>query len=615
MDNTDEKHWKSWLGESYSQKLINIREKVTWLCNNNKRDLPFFTPHGVDHFQAVEDIIHKLIPKKKYLDLSEKERFFLLASAWLHDVGMLPDLVEKYLPAGSRGKPNEIRNKHHVLSEKCIVGKYAELGVDQFHKEALGKLCRYHRKQEDINTCDKELPVNNDRVRLRLLSAYLRLADALDISASRVPDGPYSMCLTYDIPIESKIHWIKSRIIHSIDVDFTTHKIQIIFKEPRFDVSQLDENIKLFMRVKLQSIIRMVLDDLKSELFSIADVLIKEGITFYLDIEHKVSPFEVTNQMEIDLREMVLNYDIMMAPSASKLLEMILISVANILGYSLYRDTDGTIKLYDFQIYDGYQKKLKEFLNYLTENPLKKRSCHLGLHKLVRILKERIDDKQETDREEILNVILELYRDHYAHRKKIRVNSRNIFMNELMSLYNKKNEFNVLLYGYSEMVSTVLCGFREALIEHAYRDKRFEEIRGSRREYIISKKINIFVCEGQPKTQSSYGDHLIYHDGTQYCLHLRRRNFCNIALIPDIVAGHVIESMPIHLVIVGANGINDQYFRHSAGHSSIINLAREYRSRQENDLNEPSSSCWYAQARNTCLKAIRSILTWGKLIP
>jgi len=579
--------WDNWLADPYSQKLIKIRAKVSELFkeHEDKKTLPFYTPHGVDHSRAVEDLIHKLIPDERYKELTEKERFLLLASAWLHDIGMLPAVAEEFRPALC-GKPQEIRNYHHELSERYIVEHYARVGVDEFDKDVLGKLCRFHRKREDINACDEKLSVQKEPVRLRLLASYLRLADALDISVSRTPAGPYSMCLTYGIPIESKIHWIKSRIIHDIEINYKTNKILIAFREPRFDTPRLDEGTIKFLMEKLRSIITMVLEDLRGELFSVANVLIKGGVTFFLEIDYVLYDCAVDTQMQIDIREMVLNYDIMIAPNASKLLEMILISVANILGYSLYRNNKGETEVNDFKASENTTSRLNEFLNYLMEDLLKTRSCHLGLLKLVETLQKMIGKKHEINRVALMSEIEKLFTAHHDYRRKIRASSRKYFAREILNTFEEKHEINVLLYGYSEMVATVLCGFRDALIEHIHHDKENKTIRGSEREYNISKMINIFICEGQPKTQSSYGDHIIYHDGTQYSLYLRRRNFCNIALIPDIVAGNLIENLPIDLVIVGANGLDGKYFRHSAGHSSIINLAREYRLRK--GMNQPS---------------------------
>jgi translation initiation factor 2B subunit (eIF-2B alpha/beta/delta family) len=577
----DEKKYWNWLDDEHSQKLVKIRKNVTSLFENNKRDLPFYTPHGIGHLSAVEDLIHKLIPLDTYIQLNMKERFFLLASAWLHDIGMLPEIAENVFP-NLKGKPNEIRKMHHITSDKYIVQHFSELGIDESDKDAIGKLCRFHRRQENISECDKEVTVGHkDKIRLQLLAAYLRLADSLDITSSRVPANHYSICLTYGIPIDSKIHWIKSKLVIGTNINHKHHKILITFKEPCISVNMPDDGLNEVVHGKLRSIINLVLEDLRKELMSVMTVLINGGITFYLDIDHIISPFEIDRQMEFDLREMVLNFDILMAPSASKFLEMNLIAAANIIGYSLYVDNKGETQTYDFKKYDDHSNKLQEFIAYLSDGPLKSRSCHLGLRKFVNELSQDIKDNPNIPREDLAKLIKEYFKNHHNIRNTIRKNSRIFFKEEMTKLIDNNNEINILLYGYSELVAKALCGFRDSLIMDKYNDKSPDDLRSSLREYNYSKQFNIFICEGQPKTQSSSGDHLIYHDGAQYSMHLRRRCFSNIALIPDILAGHVIEKLGIDLIIVGANGINDQCFQHSAGHSSIINLAREYRSRIE----------------------------------
>jgi HD superfamily phosphohydrolase YqeK len=49
-----------------------------------------------DHCRAVENLIFKLIPH--FEKLKEEERFCLLASAWLHDIGMLPSVADQFKP-------------------------------------------------------------------------------------------------------------------------------------------------------------------------------------------------------------------------------------------------------------------------------------------------------------------------------------------------------------------------------------------------------------------------------------------------------------------------------------------------------------------------------------
>ncbi len=88
---TEKEYWENWLGDKdskLSMDLMTIRNAVEKkYANHHDIALPFYTPHGKEHSEEVENLIHRLIPKERYLKLKEMERFYLLSSAWLHDVG------------------------------------------------------------------------------------------------------------------------------------------------------------------------------------------------------------------------------------------------------------------------------------------------------------------------------------------------------------------------------------------------------------------------------------------------------------------------------------------------------------------------------------------------
>ncbi|WP_148133469.1 hypothetical protein [Candidatus Formimonas warabiya] len=153
--------------------------------------------------------------------------------------------------------------------------------------------------------------------------------------------------------------------------------------------------------------------------------------------------------------------------------------------------------------------------------------------------------------------------------------------------YDDSEMINILLFGYSELVIKALCGFRDLLIGqqvnndtnmlNRYRKGFYNTVL----EENASQKIRLFICEGQPKTQIGRMENLLYHDGFQYANSLLERNFKNVILIPDAVVGNIIQNNHIHFIMVGANGFTNEFFKHSSGHSSVVNLAREYRSRNK----------------------------------
>ncbi len=618
LSKIEKKQWKSWLSGENKNYILGIRQAVKRLHEESveqKGELPFYTPHGPTHCQAVEDLIHRLIPNESYLQLYEKERFFLLASAWLHDLGMektvARDVWQKHLD------PLEIRKRHHITSARYITSQNKRCGVEEQDKEFLSQLCRFHRKQENLANCPEELIVGQKPYRLRMLAAYLRLADALHVDHSRTPASSYAVCLTYDIPTESKLHWIKSKLVSGINIIPDKHVIKIEFKIPctakqklDFDVDRLNKNI--------DNIISSVLDDIRTELSSVINVLTRTAPTHYLDIEEVRAEVFLTDQTMNELLELTMNLDIVGEPSASKLVEMILKTATNIAGSYLikgkkpekikgfleYRPDENTIK-----------EKIDEFITKTSDDLLKRRPCHIGLKKLLDHCQDSIKNTEDsidkslnkhqesTKTEEdsnpikkLVDLMDDLFQRNHNNLIEIRKNATEFFKEEpglidkVKVSHSKEKEVevevevgvNVLLYGYSETVIEALCGFRDALIcEYVGSHFDFKEYHGSKIEDKISNRFRIFICEGQPKTQTAYGDKLIYHDGIEYSKALKKRRFKNIIILPDIVVSNVIKNRGIHYFLVGANGFTNKVFKHSAGHESIVNIINYQRKVQK----------------------------------
>jgi len=162
-----------------------------------------------DAILIVEEAIYKLIPGDKCRLLKEDERFLLLASAWLHDVGMILNLFGRHEDA------NVVRDTHDERCAQYIRNNRETLGLDLPESTIVAELCRYHRKKNDISTCQKEVGA----VRLTLLAAYLRLADAIHLDITRMPQGRYDLLVAAGMPWESRFHWLRSMWVNSIIPD------------------------------------------------------------------------------------------------------------------------------------------------------------------------------------------------------------------------------------------------------------------------------------------------------------------------------------------------------------------------------------------------------------
>lgn len=563
----DPRYWK-WLGDEHGEYLANIRECVTRLHDDPTiRPLRFYTSHGLEHCQAVEDLIHRLIPRDCYTQLREKERFYLLAAAWLHDIGMLSTVVAKVW--GEQLDDNEIRRCHHTTTAEFIRVCWHECGVKERDRFFLAELCRFHRKREDLREAPEMMLVHQSEYRFRLLAAYLRLADALHVDLSRVPDREFALCLAFNIPPETKLHWIKSRLVSGIHLDARQHVITLQFQQPNDDsIRDLGLDPSRVAR-KIDAVIRYVVDELRDELTSVVHTLTSGGISYYLDVQKTaatgVDPVTLKNLMT-----MVMNYDILVWPSASRLLNIVLENLAEISGYHLRAGLD-PVKLDAGVPVGDIVENLRKFEQLLTEDLDSRRTYHLGIRSLLDQCR-RFYSQDLFPLHEFVKYLNEQYGRQSRHRIDIRRKAADAATH--LALPKSPDPCHVLLYGYSELVIKALSGLRDS--RQAGPDLGTHALYGSPAELETSRGFRIFICDGQHKTHTAVQDRLLYHDGMSYAFALRERNFTNLVIIPDIVIGAALQRHHMDLLMVGANGFSDDAFHHSAGHGSVILMLRGF---------------------------------------
>ncbi len=198
-------------GANLAHRLcVDVRPHVVHAMSGMANLFPDFTPHSLDHFDSVVSTLGELIPQRLLDDLNAYEIYFLLAAAYLHDVGMVEAFPGK--PKGedfdrfcrdfNAAEPGAserrivaeyVRRTHHHRSEQYISSKGVELGLGTFRTEwpIIGRIAAGHR-ETDLSDTRQFGAINytangNHRVRRDLLAAYLRLADELDITAARTP--------------------------------------------------------------------------------------------------------------------------------------------------------------------------------------------------------------------------------------------------------------------------------------------------------------------------------------------------------------------------------------------------------------------------------------------
>jgi len=562
-----------------------IRIAVTGLhkAHEAKPQLKWYTPHGESHYLAVENRIFELIPsesndpsdeKPPYMQLTESERFFLLTSAWIHDIGMIRGIFSN----DELLNDDQIREDHHIRSEKFIVNNYSSLSIEEKEAVVFGLLARYHRRRCFIDECPEEITISgHGNIRVKLLAAYLRLADALHIDQTRVPAYSYAITLAYNIPIHAKIHWLRGMFVIGVKIDISKKMIILSFKSPiELDSDENNDSITIALERTLETIYDVIIQDLTSELDTVKEVLVYAGITYFLVIKKQMVKVQFNDQLKNDINTVLNYYFLMDNPSSSALYRMVLESIKGIITSSKQEGSEWT-------------SLVNNFLKEINDRILKTRQCHTGLKRLV---EEIIKKKEESTRigyfEEYIN---ERESNLLEERRKIRESAILYFETEILLREKEKDHtYNILLYGFSELVIKSLCGFRDAVIIQKLDNEEFrknptlirKELEGE-----ASKKFRIFICEAQPKNRTGWGGKIFYYDALGYSQSLIKRGFKEVYIIPDAIAGTLLfqqflnvnniytsKTPNIDFVMVGANGFDKLRFRHSAGHAMIAGLTK-----------------------------------------
>jgi len=233
---------------------------------------PNFTAHGRTHLKNVMNHVSMLTEDLMKTDkkLNQHEIFILCSAVWLHDIGML---VRK------KGESHEdIRKIHHIRSEEFINENKADLNLleDWLHI-LVGKVAKGHRKVNLYSDEYDEGFRGGETIRVRLLSAILRMADELDVDQTRAPNE-VRVALGADFTTENLFHWVKHKYVQGVGKTVSE--------------SDFRKNLCIYIHTSLpkkqysEKIIRpFVISPISEEYKEIAHILNETGI--YLVIREK----------------------------------------------------------------------------------------------------------------------------------------------------------------------------------------------------------------------------------------------------------------------------------------------------------------------------------------
>ncbi|MCW4011380.1 MAG: hypothetical protein NWF07_00160, partial [Candidatus Bathyarchaeota archaeon] len=247
--------------------LLKIRQKTTPYLNKISETFPEYTIHDVSHSEKIITILEWILGVNLVEALNEFELFFLLASAYLHDIGMadIDEIQNEEIASISDPvlKQEYIRTFHHIRSERFITENYESIGIDNIHiARIIGRICRGHRddlsdrKKYDYKTI---FGSQNYSINVPLLTSLLRLADELDLTYERTPYQIYTSFSPKD-PVSLE-EWTRHLTTCGVGLDPDNSSRILIFSE--CDNPSIHRSLKK-LEVKIQSL----LDEMSDYLFN-----------------------------------------------------------------------------------------------------------------------------------------------------------------------------------------------------------------------------------------------------------------------------------------------------------------------------------------------------------
>lgn len=275
------------LNPDLASKLNIIEQEARKIWAKGELNHLYYTLHGLDHSKSVINILENLIvglkPESK---LSQIEIFCLVSAAYLHDIGMQikysDDEDRARMISKSKRKnytiQDLIRDEHHKRSGTYIKENSKNLKLDNFEAEVIRLISEGHRKVDLKSNGYDDQVIGNDLIRVRLLSALLRLSDELDITYKRAPDSLFEI-LKIDMPEYSILQWLKhhytSGLLVSTAGNITTVDVRCHYPNET-NGNKIVEDI--------------IIEPIKQRINEVQVILLKHGLDINLTYKLYVNP-------------------------------------------------------------------------------------------------------------------------------------------------------------------------------------------------------------------------------------------------------------------------------------------------------------------------------------
>ncbi len=583
--------------------------------------IPSYTPHGESHIQGVEAAIETLTSMIDATNpLTPLEKLLLRFCAWSHDLGMIIDVAHLYQkdyhgrPPGA-AKLEELRKDHDKASafflqrkipslftdtqdairhenEKIAAGyrEYLEgklqekarferdeaLNLVAFFRDGgtrqrwlanaatvantINLIARYHRRAESIDAAPELRWFLGERIRVQLLAAIFRLADALHVDRTRFEQTGFELLArSPQFSDESRVHWIKSFIVSAIRIDAEAATVHVQSDVPV--ASELGGDDFAVDSERMRGMIRFIVNDLTEDVLSVGRILLKAGFPPLLGVTADVHEIPAMHYPH-DVRAALNHIYASSSPNTSRLITIAL----DVLQWHLREaEKKGDNATYLLERLEEQKKSLAE--------QLEQRPCHEALRKVHDLLEavqrtwnhphfQRRGLAELCGERHVLHTLLEGVRATVLDkRREVSDGAKDA---EFQKIFADRTD--IILYGYSDQVLTLLG--------------RLSETRDD--------LPNVHVLECRTKTSYAPAGDLLYLDGERYAQALRKQGYRGTVMIePDAAVGRIVTERERPLVLLGSNAVYPGgTFVHSMGHLTVAAAAKAVHLRDANGVDK-----------------------------
>ena len=285
--------------DSGRDRLRVLRGKIEPVLSNRLH--VSFTDHSVKHSDRVADLAGKFaaaLPEGE--TLTPDEAFVLYAACYLHDVGMHNGrahefgILEERVGAGRQELSweewlSELRENHARISADMILADAREepnaplrlgLGEDD-HPAEIAVLCQAHTQSTaGFEYLEAVGGLHRDGMRMKLLSAFLRLADILDEARHRTPEAQFR---NLELDLESQKHWWRHYYTERVEFAPGRKTFTICFRFPAGLEREYEEIVPPLQRVWVER-----------ELASHREALAENGGAWHMNVRVDPVPANVS---------------------------------------------------------------------------------------------------------------------------------------------------------------------------------------------------------------------------------------------------------------------------------------------------------------------------------